>query len=67
MAELPNLEFYDGNTVIASVNSSIVPHPGSTINIRNKNWHVKGVTYALDYADKPSQRSVCAAVHLKAI
>ena len=61
---MDNLEFYDGNTLLACVASSIVPAPGSSITVRNKNWRVGSVTYALNCADQAHQRSVCATVHL---
>ena len=41
------IEFYDGDTMVAYVKSSMVPPVGAKINIRKQTWEVVRVTYAL--------------------
>jgi hypothetical protein len=45
------IEYYDGDKILASVKSSMVPMVGAKISIRGKTWKVASVTYALDHAD----------------
>lgn len=47
------IEFYDGNNLVAAINSAMVPPTESKISIRGATWEVVSVTYALDYADDP--------------
>ncbi len=58
------IEFYDGDAVVASVRSPMVPPVGTLINIRKEEWVVRGVTYALDYADHPYRIAMRANVDL---
>jgi hypothetical protein len=60
------IEFYDGDNLIAVVDSAIVPPVGSKINIRKKTWMVDGITYALDHASMISERCMRANVDLVA-
>jgi hypothetical protein len=59
------IEFYDGDTMVAYVKSSMVPPVGAKINIRKKTWAVLSVTYALDQADDPQGKGMRANVDLK--
>ena len=59
------IEFYDGDTMVAYVKSSMVPPVGAKINIRKQTWEVVRVTYALDHADDPQGKSMRANVDLK--
>jgi hypothetical protein len=59
------IEFYDGDTMVASVKSSMVPPVGAKISIRGKTWTVMRVTYALDHADDPQGKGMRANVDLK--
>jgi hypothetical protein len=62
------IEFYDGNRVVASVQSSMVPIVGSFISIRKETWEVRRVTYALDHADRGnSVKGMRANVDLRAL
>lgn len=59
------IEFYDGEYLIATVKSSMVPPVGAKISIRGKAWKVMRVTYALDHADDPQGKGMRANVDLK--
>lgn len=59
------IEFYDGDTMVAYVKSSMVPPVGAKISIRGKTWAVVRVTYALDHADDPQGKGMRANVDLK--
>lgn len=59
------IEFYDGDSLVAYVKSSMVPPVGSKISIRGKTWTVARVTYALDHADDPQGKGMRANVDLK--
>lgn len=58
------IEFYDGDRILARVDSSIVPPVDSFISIRGRTWRVGRVTYALDHADEPSLRGMRVNVDL---
>jgi len=66
MENRDRVEFYDGEQLLAGVDSSIVPPKGSYISILGKTWKVQRVTYALDHAAKMFERSMRANVELKA-
>ena len=58
------IEFYDGDTMVAYVKSSMAPPMGARISIRGKTWAVVRVTYALDHADDPQGKGMRANVDL---
>lgn len=59
------IEFYVGPTAgICSVESSMVPTVGQFISIRGQTYTVKAVTFAVDYADDPIQKSMRCNVDL---
>lgn len=65
MSKDDRIEFYDMNQVfIAGVNSSIVPHIHSLINIRKQTYRVISVSYTLDNADDYG-KCLCANVYLR--
>jgi hypothetical protein len=61
------VEFYDGDSIVSRVNSTMVPTVGSKISIRKEVWTVVNVTYALDYADKVFERQMRANVSLEKV
>lgn len=62
----PNvIEFYDGDALVTSVESSMVPPVGSKISIKKKVWSVVAVTYAVDYAESLHCKGMRANVDLK--
>lgn len=58
------IEFYDGDRLHASADSSMVPRLGEKISIRGKAWVVVRVTYALDHSDEPRDRRMRANVDI---
>ena len=66
MQNRDKIEFYDGEKLVASLNSSMVPTVGGKIVIRKKIWTVVRVTYALDYADRLLEEAMRANVDLEA-
>jgi len=60
-----SIEFYNGDTLVAKVDSAMVPPKGAYISIRGQTWEVVRVTFALDYADNPVGKSMRANVDLK--
>ena len=62
---MDRIEFYDGNQLLVSFLSSMVPPVGSKISIRKKTWIVARITYALDQADNPDARDMRANVELE--
>lgn len=60
------IEYCDGDKLVGSVNSAMVPTVGSRISIRKKTWAVVRVTYALDHADEPSMKGMRANVDIEA-
>jgi len=60
------IEFYCGDRMVAIVSSSMVPPVESLISIRAKTYTVLSVTYALDHADKGSERRMRANIDLEA-
>ena len=66
MQSRDRIEYYDGDTMVASVESAMVPAVGSRISIRKKTWAVARVTYALDHADEPMEKGMRANVDLEA-
>ena len=66
MSTNDTIEFYDGDKIVISVRSTMVPPEGSKISIRKQTWTVRRVTYAVDYAaDYIQQRSMRANVDLE--
>lgn len=61
------LEFYDGNRMEASVESSMVPPVGAKISIRKKVWKVTGVTYALDHAGRIGEEAMRANIDIQPV
>jgi hypothetical protein len=50
---MPDLiEFYDGDRLLKSIHSHIVPTVGSFLSLRSETWKVISVTYAIDHADR---------------
>lgn len=60
------IEFYDGNNLVAAINSDMVPPTESKISIRGVIWEVVSVTYALDHADSIGDSRMRANVDLEA-
>ncbi|MBU3914399.1 hypothetical protein KKA14_02605 [bacterium] len=52
------IEFYDGKSLLASVDSSIIPPVGAKISIRKKTWKIVSATFAVDYSDDPYCRGM---------
>ena len=50
MKNRDEIEYYDGNNMLVSVMSSMVPPVGSLINIKAETYRVTAVTYALDHS-----------------
>ena len=48
MKNRDKIEYYDGNNMLASAMSSMVPLVGSKISIRAETYTVTSVTYAID-------------------
>lgn len=61
------IEFYDGDKIVATVESSMIPQIGSKISIRKKTWEVTHVTFALDHADEARERMMRCNVDIKAV
>ena len=59
------IEFYDGDRLIKTMESSMVPLVGSQISIRKETWTVISVTYAIDHADKLFESRMRACVDLE--
>ena len=66
MQNRDKIEYYDGDRIVASVESSMVPTVGSRISIRKKTWSVVRVTFALDHADEPMEKGMRANVEIEA-
>ncbi len=66
MQNRDTIEFYDGDKLLCSANSSMVPAEARRISIRGKTWIVLRVTYALDHADELNERGMRANVDLEA-
>ena len=64
---MDRIEFYDGESLIKTVDSIMVPPVGSKISIRNETWLVTSVTYGIDYVDKPFESSMRACVDLRRV
>lgn len=62
MQNRDKIEYYNGDELVASVESAMVPAVGSRIIIRNKTWAVARVTYTLDHADEMHERGMRANV-----
>jgi hypothetical protein len=62
------LEFYDGDTPVAFVKSSIVPTVGSKISIKKVTWTVTRVSYALDHSGgADSERDMRANIDIERV
>lgn len=66
MQNRDRIEYYDGDRIVASVESSMVPTVGSRISIRKETWAVVRVTFALDHADEPMEKVMRANVDIEA-
>jgi hypothetical protein len=64
VANKDRVEYYSGKGMVAWVESSIVPLPGSLISIKSKAWKVKSVSYALDHSDSQLHKAMRANVEL---
>jgi hypothetical protein len=64
MSSKDRVEYYSTKGMVAWVESSIVPLPGSLINIQGKTWEVESVAYAIDQADNPLHKAMRANVEL---
>lgn len=65
MENRDRVEYYDGDTLLVALASSIVPPPGSKISIRGETWVVVYIAFALDYADRISERAMRANISLE--
>jgi hypothetical protein len=67
MTNRDRIEFYAGDSLIASVASSMVPPIKAKISIAKKVFEVIRVTYALDHTNEPAERGMRANVDLRAV
>ena len=65
MKNRDKIEYYDGNNMLASAMSSMVPTVGSKISIRAETYTVTSVTYAIDHSDDNQLCGMRANVDVK--
>lgn len=60
------IEYYavDGENLVCTVQSNMVPTVGSFINISGKTWKVINVTYTVDHSDNQLKKHMRANVDL---
>lgn len=55
------IEFYNGDDLITTVHSAIVPAEGAQVSIAGNTWYVINVGYAVDHSQKTFNRRVMRA------